>query len=231
MQPVSNTYATLLAAGAPKEVRCIINGVTYTQANIVSATVKAALFEKAATIGNTVAKELDLVLRNYSSIPRMAKIQVQFRLKQGNTVSEWLPKGTFYIDTRDEGNGIISIVAYDAMLKADQDYATSGSQSGWPKTDLQVVQAICSRIGVTLDSRTQAIITSGYQIQFPGFGDGAYTMRELLGYIGSMYAGNWWVNDMDKLMLVGLGDFPPETNYLVTEVGDRILIGGYRILV
>ena len=56
-------------------------------------------------------------------------------------------------------------------------------------------------------------------------------MRELLQFIGQMYAGNWWINDMDKLMLVGLGDFPAETNYLVTENGDSILIGGYKILV
>lgn len=231
MQNTSATYNALLAAGAPKEVRVIIAGTTYTQAKIVSATTKAALFEKAATVGNAVAKEFDLVLRNYGEIPRMAQIQVQFRLNDGTTQSEWLPKGTYFIDTRDEGNGVISIVAYDAMLKADQDYATSGSQSGWPKTDLQVVNAICSRIGVTLDSRTAAILTNGYQIQFPGFGDGAYTMRELLQFIASMYAGNFWITDENKLMLVGLGDFPPETNYLVTENGDYILIGGYRILV
>ena len=231
MQPVSATYETLLARGAPKEVRCIIAGTTYTQAKIVSATIRAALFDKAATIGNAPAKELNLVLRNYGSIPRMAQIQVQFRLNDGTTQSEWLPKGTFYIDTRDEGNGIISITAYDAMLKADQNYTTSGNQGGWPKTDLQVVQNICSRIGVTLDSRTQAILTGGYQIQYPGFGEDAYTMRELLQFIAQMYAGNFWINDMNKLMLVGLGDFPPETNYLVTENGDAILIGGYRILV
>lgn len=231
MQPVSATYETLLAQGAPKEVRCIIAGTTYTQAKIVSATIRAALFDKAATIGNAPAKELNLVLRNYGSIPRMAQIQVQFRLNDGTTQSEWLPKGTFYIDTRDEGNGIISITAYDAMLKADQNYTTSGNQSGWPKTDLQVVQNICSRIGVTLDSRTQAILTGGYQIPYPGFGEDAYTMRELLEFIAQMYAGNFWINDMNKLMLVGLGDYPPETNYLVTENGDAILIGGYRILV
>jgi hypothetical protein len=231
MQPVSATYEALLAAGAPKEVRVIIAGTTYTQANIVSATTKGALFEQADTIGNAVAKELDLVLRSYNTIPRMAKIQVEFRLNDGTTQSEWLPKGTYYIDTRDEWNGVISIVAYDAMLKADTSYTTSGEQGGWPKTDLQVVQAICSRIGITLDPRTEAMLTGGYQIQYPGFGEDAYTMRELLQFIGQMYAGNWWVNDMDKLMLVGLGDIPKETNYLVEEHGDYILIGGYRILV
>ena len=231
MQTTSATYNALLAAGAPKEVRCIIAGTTYTQAQIVSATIKAGLMERAASIGNAVAKELDLVLRNYGSIPRMAQIQVQFRLKQGNTASEWLPKGTFFIDTRDEGNGVISITAYDPMFKADQSYTTSGSQGGWPKTDLQVVQAICSRIGVTLDSRTTAIMTNGYRIEYPGYGEGAYTMRELLQFIASAYAGNFYITDQNKLLLVGLGDFPPETNYLITENGDAILIGGYKILV
>ena len=231
MQPVSATYEALLAAGAPKEVRVIIAGTTYTQANIISATIKASLMETAATIGNATAKELDLSLRNYGSIPRMAQIQVQYRLNDGTTQSEWLPKGTFFIDTRDEWNGVISIVAYDAMLKTDQDFMQSGNQGQWPRTDLQVVQAICSRIGVTLDSRTQAILTSGYSIPYPGYGEGAYTCRDLLQFIGQMYAGNWWINDMNKLMLVGLGDYPPETNYLVTENGDAILIGGYKILV
>ena len=231
MQPVSATYNALLAAGAPKEVRVIIAGTTYTQAKIVSATIKASLMEQAASIGNAVAKELDLVLRNYGSIPRMAQIQVQFRLNDGTTQSEWLPKGTFFIDTRDEGNGVISITAYDPMLKADQSYTTNGNQGGWPKTDLQVVQTICSRIGVTLDSRTTAIMTQGYRIEYPGYGDGAYTMRELLQFIASAYAGNFYITDENKLLLVGLGDFPPETNYLVTENGDAILIGGYKILV
>ena len=231
MQPVSATYEALLAAGAPKEVRVIIAGTTYTQANIISATIKASLMETAATIGNATAKELDLSLRNYGSIPRMAQIQVQYRLNDGTTQSEWLPKGTFFIDTRDEWNGVISIVAYDAMLKTDQDFMQSGNQGQWPRTDLQVVQAICSRIGVTLDSRTQAILTSGYSIPYPGYGEVAYTCRDLLQFIGQMYAGNWWINDMNKLMLVGLGDYPPETNYLVTENGDAILIGGYKILV
>ena len=209
MQSVSATYEALLAAGAPKEVKCIIAGTTYGQDKIVSATIKASLMEQAASIGNAVAKELDLVLRNYGNIPRMAQIQVKFRLNNGTTQSEWLPKGTYFIDTRDEGNGVISITAYDPMLKADQSYTTSGSQGGWPKTDLQVVQAICSRIGVTLDPRTTAIMTNGYTIQYPGYGEGAYTMRELLQFIASAYAGNFYITDENKLLLVGLGDFPP----------------------
>lgn len=232
MQSVSALYRQLLAANAPKEVRAIIAGVTYGQDKIVSATTKAALMDRAATIGNCVAKELNLVLRNPGEIPRMAEIRMQFRLNSGTQQSEWLPKGTFFIDTRDEGNGVLTIDAFDPMLKCDQSFTTSGEQGTWPRTDITVVNQICSRIGVTLDARTAAIITSGYTIQYPGFGEGAYTMRELLGFIGSMYAGNWIITDENKLRLLVLGDMPDDsTDLLITEYGEYIVMGGYRIRV
>lgn len=232
MQSVSLLYRQLLAANAPKEVQAIIAGTVYGQDKIVSANSKAALMDKAATIGNCVAKELTLVLRNPGEIPRMAQIQMRFRLNNGTQQSEWIPKGTFFIDTRDEGNGVLSIDAFDPMLKCDQSFTTSGEQGTWPRTDITVVNQICSRIGVTLDSRTAAIITAGYTIQYPGFGEGAYTMRELLGFIGSMYAGNWIITDENKLRLLVLGDMPDDTtNLLITEYGEYIVMGGYRIRV
>lgn len=232
MQPISLLYRQLLAANAPKEVQAIIAGTVYGQDKIVSANSKAALMDKAATIGNCVAKELTLVLRNPGEIPRMAQIQMRFRLNNGTQQSEWIPKGTFFIDTRDEGNGVLSIDAFDPMLKCDQSFTTSGEQGTWPRTDITVVNQICSRIGVTLDSRTAAIITAGYTIQYPGFGEGAYSMREILGFIGSMYAGNWIITDENKLRLLVLGDMPNDTtNLLITEYGEYIVMGGYRIRV
>lgn len=232
MQAVSALYRQLLAANAPKEFRAIIAGVTYGQDKIVSASSKATLMDKAATIGNCAAKELNLVLRNPGEIPRMAQIQMQFRLNSGAQQSEWLPKGTFFIDTRDEGNGVLTIDAFDPMLKCDQSFTTSGEQGSWPRTDITVVNQICSRIGVTLDARTAAILTAGYTIQYPGFGEGAYTMRELLGFIGSMYAGNWIITDENKLRLLVLGDIPDDsTSLLITEYGEYITMGGFRIRV
>lgn len=232
MQSVSLLYRQLLAANAPKEVRAIIAGVTYDQTKIVSASSKAALMDKAATIGNCVAKELNLVLRNPGEIPRMAEIRMEFRLNSGTQQSEWLPKGTFFIDTRDEGNGVLTIDAFDPMLKCDQSFTTSGEQGTWPRTDITVVNQIADRIGVTVDSRTTAIITAGYTIQYPGYGEGAYTMREMLGFIGSMYAGNWIITDENKLRLLVLGDMPDDsTSLLITEYGEYITMGGFRIRV
>ena len=231
MQQVSQTYNTLLSAGAPKEFQAVIAGVVYTEDKIVSAYSGAAVTATAATVGNCVAKSLNLVLRNPGEIPRMARIQMRYRLNNGTTHSEWIPKGTFFVDTRSEGNGVLTLVAYDAMLKCDQDYATAGEQGSWPKLDLQVVNNICSRIGVTLDPRTAELMTAGYMVPYPGYGEGAYSMREVLGFIGAAYAGNWIITDQDTLRLLMLGDIPPETNYLITENDDYILIGGDRILV
>ena len=226
MQTTSATYKSLLLAQAPKEVQAIIAGVTYGQDKIVSASVSAAVEEESATIGNCVAKQLHLVLKNPGTIPRMAQIQMRYRLNNGTQQSEWIPKGTFYIDTRQEDTfGVLTIDAYDAMLMTEQDFMQSGNQGQWPRSDITIVNQIASRIGVTVDPRTTEIIRNSYMIPYPGYGEGAFTMREMLGYIGALYAGNFIITDEDKLRLLGLGEIPPETNYLVTEDGGAILFG------
>lgn len=241
MQPTSETYKALLAAGAPKEYRALIYRASssyniYNNTRIVSATTRAAMLDSKLTIGNCIAKELHLVLRNISgmpTIPRMAQIRMQFRLNDGATQSEWLPKGTFFIDTRDESyGGVLTIDAFDPMLTAEQPFTQPGNQGQWPRSDITVVNQIASRIGVAVDARTTAIIVNNYQIPYPGYGDGAYTCREILGYIGTMYGGNWIITDENKLRLIILGDIPAgDTNLLVDQVGDYITIGGHRIIV
>lgn len=250
MQPTSETYKALLAAGAPKQYRALIYRTTssynvYDNTKIVSASTRAAMLDSKLTIGNCIAKELHLVLRNLTGmpiIPRMAQIRMQFRLNDGVTQSEWLPKGTFFIDTRDESyGGVLQIDAFDPMLKAEQSFTQPGNQGNWPRSDITVVNQIASRIGVTVDARTVAIITNNYQIPYPGIvledgtqktGNGAYTCRELLGYIGTMYGGNWIITDENKLRLIVLGDIPAgDTSLLVDQYGDYITIGGYRIIV
>lgn len=231
MQTVSSTYKTLLANNAPKQIRAVIAGTTYRENKIISAKSTSALMGTAATVGNCVAKRLDLVLYNPSDIPRMAQVKMAYRLSDGSSTSEWIPKGTYFIDTRSLDNDALTIEAYDAMLKTCQDFLTSGSDVGsWPRTDISVVNTIASAIGVSVDSRTTEIMTKGYQVQFTGVGDGAYTMRDVLGFVGSMYAGNWIITDQNTLRLVGLGRVRTPA-YLGTEDNEAILIGGDLLLV
>lgn len=250
MQQTSQLYNSLLAAGAPKEARALVYRSTnaynvYGQEKIVSATTRTSMLDASLSIGNCIAKELNLALRNFAgmpTIPRMAKIVMEFRLNDGTQQSEWLPKGTYFIDTRDESyQGVLTINAYDPMLKSEQSFTKPGNQGTWPRSDISVVQTIATAMGVSIDSRTTAIMNKGYQINYPGIvldngtpqysQDGAMSMRQVLGYIGAMYGGNWIITDENKLRLIVLGDIPTPTNYLIDQNNNAITIGGYRILV
>lgn len=266
MQQTSQLYNSLLAAGAPKEVRALIYWATNSYdvyygyddpnnsngAQIVSATTRASMLDSSLSIGNCIAKELNLVLRNfagYHTIPRMAKIAMQFRLNNGTQQSEWIPKGTYFIDTRDESyQGVLTINAFDPMLKSEQPFTKPGPQGSWPRVDYSnnpqnpgVVNTIATAMGVEIDPRTAAILNKGYQINYPGIvledgvpqysQDGAMSMRQVLGYIGAMYGGNWVITDDNKLRLIVLGDIPKFQALLIDENGNYITMGGYQIYV
>lgn len=248
MQQTDSTYNALLAAGAHKECQAIINddyNRPYTQEQIVSATTQAQMLDQNISIGGTYVKQLKLVLTNYSgmpTIPRMAKIVMQFRLSDGTTSSLWYPKGTYFIDTRDESyEGVLTINAFDPMLKSEQSFTQPGEQGTWPRLDISVVQTIADAMGVSIDPRTTAILKENYQINYPGIvledgtpqysQDGAMSMRQVLGYIGAMYGGNWVITDENKLRLIVLGDIPKFQALLIDENGNYITMGGYQIYV
>lgn len=257
MQQTSQLYNSLLAAGAPKEARALIYWATNSYdvyygyddpdnsygAQIVSATTRASMLDSSLSIGNCIAKELNLVLTNfagYHTIPRMAKIVMQFRLNDGTRQSEWIPKGTYFIDTRDESyEGVLTINAFDPMLKSEQSFTKPDNQGTWPRSDISVVNTIATAMGVSIDPRTTAIMYKGYQINYPGIAledgapqysqDGAMSMRQVLGYIGAMYGGNWVITDENKLRLIVLGDIPKFQSLLIDENGNHITMGGYQI--
>lgn len=236
MQAVSDTYKNILADYRHvKEHRAIIAGVKYDESALFSIQVSGALFSGSGPcVGAAVSRELDLSVIPQSTIPRMAEIKLETRLviKDAFTdeilqASEWLPKGTFYIDTRetDKVTGVMTIHGYDAMLKAEQPFLTDTTEDDWPKPMDEVAAEIAQRMGVTVDSRT--VVSHTLQAGYPL----GYTMREVLGFIASAHAGNWIITDAGKLRLVGLADIPPETFYLVTEDGDAILFGDTKILI
>lgn len=248
MQQTDSTYNALLAAGAPKQTRALIYRTSsaynvYGQDKIVSAKTQAQMLDSNIGIGGTFVKKLNLVLTNLAGmpeIPRMAKIVMQYRLNNGTQQSEWIPKGSYFVDTRDESyQGVLTINAFDPMLKSEQSFTKPGNQGTWPRTDYSVVQTIATAMGVSIDPRTTAILNKNYQINYPGITlengtpqysqDGAMSMRQVLGYIGSMYGGNWIITDENKLRLIILGDIPVFQSQLIDESGNYITIGGYRI--
>ena len=233
MYATSDLYKTILAESLHyKETKLIISGVEYTENNIISAVIPpSALYERFG-IGNCVARELDIEIFPIGVIPRQAEIKVFVRLVLGEQVSEWVPQGVFYISTRQKNKttGSLVITAFDAMLKSEEVWLTGEySLDDWPKTQREAVDDIAYRMGVEVDPRT--VLSDSFPVDYPVAENGDLTMREVLSGIGVSNAANWIITIEGKLLQIGAVDIPSETNYLVTENGNAITLGGVRILV
>lgn len=230
---ISN-YDSIVASGDySEEAKIVIDNVEYGEDQAWTAKTAIALFEnRNPTIGLAQVREIDVrIPYPLVTIPRTAEIRMYTRLIKGSTKSGWLPKGVFYIDSRvkDEDSEELSIHGYDAMLRAEADYPSSAL--AWTSTSPNaraVLNEIAAYMGVDLDDRTKAAIPTNtpYIVGFPA----QYTIREVLGSIAAMYCGNFIMSDEGKLLLVGFNDLPEETRYLITNSGNYITFGGYRIL-
>ena len=192
---------------------------------IFSMKTSSRMFGNDPEIGQAIAQEIELqMLQPAGDIPPMAQVVPYVRVCTDSLQSEWLRQGVFYIDTREttasyDGLQVLTLHGFDAMLKTEQDYADTGID--WPATDIDIVQEIATKIGVTVDPRTVALMTAGYTYPLPA----GYTLREMLGYIASAYVGCFIITEDDQLRLVSLLELPPETNYLIDNAGDAITFG------
>lgn len=200
MQSTSELYNTIISGNIHSfEVKFDIAGTEYGMSDLVSLSTKLAAFDNdGPTLGLAVASEIDVELyANSEDIPRMAEMKPYYRVINETQQSEWIQKGVYYIDTREKSHsGIISLTGFDSMLKAEKLYP--GSSLSWPATDIDVVREIAGFMGITIDSRTTALMTSGYQVQLAP----QMTMREMLQYIAAMYGGSFIFSDVGELLLV-----------------------------
>lgn len=218
------------------ETRATIAGVLYEQDRLSPPETTGSLFpDGKPSVGNCISRQLDLTILPAGTIPRMAEIKLETRLviKDALTeeilqASEWIPKGTFYIDTRaqDEVEGTLKLHAYDAILKMEQTYLPDGGVlEEWPKPMPEVAADIAAKLGLTIDART--VLNERYMVGLPV----EYTMREVMGYIAAAHCGNWIITDAGDLRLITLACIPAESSYLVSEDGHAITFGGVRIIV
>lgn len=212
-----------------KEMRVNIAGTDYGQDRILSLETCGGVFSE-PDIGCCASRQIDLTLRDPGTIPRSAKIQAFVRLTLGSEASEWIPKGVFYISTRhlDKRTGFLELHGFDAMRRAGEVWRIDPS-ANWPMSQQEAVAAIAAQMGVEVDPRTE--LSNSFPVDYPADENGDMAMQDVLEGVAVCEAGNWVISDAGKLLLLGLGDIPPETNYLVTEHGRAITLGGVRILV
>lgn len=221
MQQTSATWKQLWASGAPLEARATIAGTVY--ADISAPVIRRAAMQNALSIGNVAAASLLLVVRGVGDIPRSATVVVEARLNDGETASEWLPQGTFYISrrARDPVTGLLALECYDALLKAQavvtelpwttrdgRPVTTAGGDKilfrAAPAGDMgSLAQDMALLLGLQIDPRS--VIRSGapYEITSP---DAGATIRDVLSVIAQANGGNWIVTPQNMLRLVPLAD-------------------------
>lgn len=223
-QKTSELWKDLLRRnGTVREYQFDIGGTIYGPEAEVEHGGDSGLFEEFG-IGNASCAKLTLSFYA-NDIPKGATIKRYIRLRNGDTVSEWLPKGVFFINRRAEDDGYWTVEAFDAMRKGDVVW-TPDQSFAFPMTMPDAVNEFCRIMDVELDNRT--VLNSAYTIDYPA---NDYTVRDELQFIAAAHGGNWIMTDEGKLLLVPLNSAPPETSYLVTEHGDAITFGGDRIKV
>lgn len=201
--------------------KVLIDNEEYIDADIRSANIERPLFDQ-LSIGNACEATLKIVFRKKTVIPTTAKM-IPYALVN----NQWEQLGVFYLDERSiKPTGIMTVVAYDSMLKADKVWAPDQSLE-FPMPMDNAVDIIAELMGITVDPRTN--VSHAYTIDYPA---NDYTLRDVLKFIAVANGGNWTITRNDQLLLVPLvGSMPPETHYLIEENGFAITFGGDRILV
>ena len=204
------------------QYKIVINNIEYTHEDIRSGHIEEPLFDD-LSIGNACEAMFELEFRPKGEIPRMAALKPY--VYEDNA---WKALKTFYIDERSDIQpmNIMSVVAYDSMLKADVVWVPDQSLE-FPMAMEAAVDIIADLMDVGVDSR--CTFNSGYTIDYPA---NDYTLRDVLGYIAVAHGANWIITNADELLLVPLvGSMPTSSHYLVTEHGNPIVFGNTRILV
>lgn len=232
MQTTSALYQELLALPHTEESRLLIDGTAYGTPKLVEGSLKTegSLFSGTTpSVGGAVAGEVSAELLGVASgsVARMAKLQPQVRLVGADgRASEWIAQGVYNVDKRsyNKQTGVLTLHGYDKMLATEQWY------TGTDTVDIDIVNRVCTQVGITLDDETAAFFAaSGRSYVIPSPTD--YTCRELLQTIAGCYGGNWCMTPVCELRLVLLKLTAAETSYLVDGVGSAITFGGDRILV
>ena len=220
MRQRSTTWKNLAADGEFSiETVAVINGTEYS--TITAPIVNHGLLPSSElSVGNCISASLNFTVMTTDSIPKSAKVVIKSRLTDGSTYSEWLEFGTFWISHRDVDDDLITLECYDAMLMANQEYGGSEDAMNWPKPMSTVVNAIATRLGVSVDSRTIIKTGSDYVVAYPG----DMTMLEVLGYIGACHGGNWIITHENKLRLVPVVA-PPTSAQASSVVNVPVVIG------
>ena len=210
------------------ELLITIDGTQYTGEDIMSCEIERNLLENTVEVGNATAAVLTLEINQKGTIAKRAKVVVQYRLVLDDAKTDYIPQGTYWINTREASGRYLKLTCYDAMLMGQQNYLSDTTADDWPKQESDCVAEIAQRIGVELDSRSSIGAGDNHTVSMPV----DRTMRDVLQQIGAANGGNWCITPAGKLHLVplaGTGDSLPEVSG-APDCGAAQSITGVRVV-
>lgn len=182
------------------ERKLTIDGVVYLDENIIKVEQEKGLLGNTISLGNTVSSKLKATVIPYKDhiVNRNSLVKLELRVVTlHNGTSDWYEFGYYYLDSAEKEADKWTIVCYDAMHKLEVPFTEQS-------TDVNgALNIILNTLGVSMDPRTS--ITNN--IPLPKADE--FTMREVLGYIGSLNFGNWHITEQNKLRLVKLSSYTP----------------------
>ena len=211
MRTPSNNWNEVYNGGSYKLITQItINNIVYDYAT--SPIIDRQTMPTAFSVGHCCCSSLELSVKEKAgyTINKGDTVTVNVRL-DGTDV--WVEYGTFFIDTcKRDHNGIIAIIAYDAIMKAEQDYYTLLQENGqsltYPATSVAVYEAIRLSLGVSRHTGTFNVLT-GNNVSIPELTGN--TARETLSMLAGYYGGNFYITEANELKLLRFVD-PPTYN-------------------
>lgn len=171
--------------------RITIAGVVYSDDQILSVEQSRGVIDGTLSIGNTVSSEL-IASFIPNDVPQEINLEDEVKLEVRiktlyDGATEWFPFGTFYIDEAVMDGVYLKISCFDKLAFLNKPFKGGSSISSSEALDI-----ILSEAGLTLDNRS---VLGNYQLKNAN----RLTSRQVLGYIGSLNAGNWYVTEENKL--------------------------------
>lgn len=203
MQNISDLYTTARAdPSAWHEYKAVIGGVEYSHQQIAGEpeTLKSLFPGTIPIVGGCVSQIVTVGIIDPSPPPpRMAEIELFCRVHGSGVTSEWIPKGKFFIDTRDPYStpGVLILNGYDAMLKMEVVFIEGADEGNWPRDPKLVMNQIAEKIGVEIENVDSL---GSLPVPYPG----SLTMREIASGIAAASGGNWTITDAGLLRFVPL---------------------------
>lgn len=213
MHEVSDLFKTLIKAhDRAFEVKCIVDGIEYSEADVISIDFESDLVGDDFEVGTVIPDKLTLQIKLDENPYKNAPVEVYIRLdgvawdkanveweaaegtwEDFNT--EYIPIGKYYIDSRSSIGYVYTLTCVDELIKTESVYFSN--ITNLPTTPSVVVNEICSNLSLELDE--DIYFDDSIEIShLPA----EITYRAMLGWIASLHGGSFKLNRFGKLTLI-----------------------------